>query len=52
MSKFKACSHDKFYSRTFDLFMISSSRYLVFGVYLSPHQRNILRKSKLYGKES
>ena len=32
-SKFKACSHDLFFSWTFDLLLIDS-RYLVIGVYL------------------
>ena len=39
-----------FFSWTFDLLLISS-RYLVFGVYYLPHQRNIIVCNyKLYGK--
>ena len=48
-SKFKASSHDVFVSLTFDLLLINS-RYLVFGVYFLPRQRNILREYKHYEK--
>ena len=33
--KFKARSYDIFFSKTFDLLLIDSSRYLLFGVYFS-----------------
>ena len=46
--KFKAHSHDIFFSWTFDSLLIDS-RYLVFGVYFSPHQRNIVCEYKLHG---
>ena len=39
-----------FFSRTSDLLLTNFSRYLLFGVYFSPHQRNILREYKLHGK--
>ena len=42
-------SHDIFFSWTFDLFFINP-RYLVFGVYFSPYQRNIVCEYKLHGK--
>ena len=49
-SKFKARSHDIFFSWTFDLLLINT-RYLVFRVYFLPHQRNIIVcKYKLNGK--
>ena len=38
-SKFKAHSHELFFSWSFDLLLINSSIYLLFGVYLSPHQK-------------
>ena len=41
-SNVKARSHDLFFSWTFDLLLINSSRYLVFRVYFSPCQRNIV----------
>ena len=37
------------FSWTFDLLLINS-RYLVFGVYFSPHQRNTVYEYKLYVK--
>ena len=40
--KFKVLSHDIFISWTFDLLLISCSRYLVFTVYFSLCRRNIL----------
>ena len=45
----KLRSHDIFFSWTFDLLLINS-RYLVFVVYFSPHQRNIVCEYKLHGK--
>ena len=45
-SKFKACSHDIFFSWTFDLLLFSSNKYLLFGVYFSLHQWNIVHKYK------
>ena len=47
--KFKAHSHDIFFSWTFDLLLINS-RYLVIGVYFSPHRRNIVCEYKLHDK--
>ena len=49
-SKFKPRSHDIFFSGTFDLILINSSRYLLSGVYYSPHHRNIVSKYKLQRK--
>ena len=46
-AKFKAHSHDIFFSRTFDLLLINSSKYLLFGVYFSLHQKNTVCKYKL-----
>ena len=43
-SKFKARSHNVFFSLTFGLLLINS-RYLVTGVYFSPHQRNLHGKT-------
>ena len=52
-SKFKAHSHDIFFSWTLDLLLInSSSRYLQFGVYFSPHQINIVCEYKLQRKQT
>ena len=39
-SKYKP--RDKFFSWTFDILLINSSRYLFFEVYFSPHHRNIV----------
>ena len=44
-SKFKARSHDIFFSWTFDLLLI-----LIFSLYFSPHQINIVYEYKLHGK--
>ena len=41
--------HMTSFSWTFDLLLINS-RYLVFGVYFSPHQRNAVCEYKLYVK--
>ena len=46
MSKFKASSHDIFFSETYDLFP-NSARHLLFGVYFSPHERDIVCEYKL-----
>ena len=45
-SEFEAISHDIFFSWTFDLLLINPSRYLLFGVYFSPHHRNIVSEYK------
>ena len=42
LSQFKQRSHDIFFSWTFDLPLINSSRYLLFGFYFSPHHRSII----------
>ena len=49
-AKIKSRSHDIFFSWTLDLLLIKSSKYLVFGVYFSPHQRNIICEYELHGK--
>ena len=49
-SKFKTRSHDLFFSWTFDLLLISFNWYLLFGLYFSLHQRNIVCKYKLQRK--
>ena len=49
-SKFKPRSHDIFFSWTFDLLLMNSSRYLFFGVYFPPHHRNIVSENKLQKK--
>ena len=41
-SQFKQRSHGIFFSWTFDLPLINSSRYLLFGFYFSPHHRSII----------
>ena len=45
---FHARSRDMFFSWTFDLLLINSSRYLLFTAYFSPHQRNIACEYKLH----
>ena len=39
-----------YFLETFALLLINSSRYLAFGVYFSPHQRNIACEYKLHEK--